>query len=224
MTIYDGTHCGYEAPPHDDGSGQARTDPVGDFLSVYTGPLNGDLDVVFVDAFLSGPDEVVLVGTHAAPIGTTPGAAYVWGVDRGAGIELLAAVDPPTGEGVTFDAVVLVLPDGTGSVIDLAGGGPPQPLDPSGITIDGATISATVPRSLLPSQGLDFADYGYNLWPRFALDGVNPGDNTQVSDLAPNASIFTARPQIVPEPEPVDWNTLAEQVQANFAASGAWYL
>jgi hypothetical protein len=51
----------------------ARIDPAGDFLSVYTGPLNGDLDVTAFDAVLSVPDEVVLVGTHAAPIGTTPG-------------------------------------------------------------------------------------------------------------------------------------------------------
>jgi hypothetical protein len=172
----------------------ARIDPAGDFLSVYTGPLNGDLDVTAFDAVLSVPDEVVLVGTHAAPIGTTPGAAYVWGIDRGAGIELFPTLDPPTGEGVTFDAVVVLLPDGTGSLIDLVEGGVPQPLDPSSISVSGPTIAVSLPRSLLPSQGLDFAEYGYNLWPRFAPDGVDPADNTQVSDFAPDASTFVARP------------------------------
>jgi hypothetical protein len=171
-----------------------RFDPVGDFLSAYAGPARGDLDVVMAGAFLSGPDEVVLSGTHAGLIGTTPGAAYVWGIDRGAGAELLTMLDPPVGEGVVFDAVVVVLPDGTGSFIDLAGGGAPQALDPSSVSISGPTISVTLPRSLLPSQGFDFADYAYNLWPRFAPDGVDPGDNTQISDFAPDASTFVARP------------------------------
>ncbi len=138
----------------------ARIDPAGDFLSVYTGPLNGDLDVTAFDAVLSVPDEVVLVGTHAAPIGTTPGAAYVWGIDRGAGIELFPTLDPPTGEGVTFDAVVVLLPDGTGSLIDLVEGGVPQPLDPSSISVSGPTIAVACPGpschrrgSISPSTG-----------------------------------------------------------------------
>jgi hypothetical protein len=180
--------------------------------------------VVAVGAFLSEPDEVVLSGTHAGLVGTTPGAAYVWGIDRGAGTEPFPTLDPPTGEGVAFDAVMVLLPDGTGSFIDLAGGAPPQPLDPASISISGPTISVTLPSSLLPSQGLDFADYGYNLWPRFAPDGVDPGDNTQVSDFAPDASTFVARPNEPPEPEVVDWDALAAQVLANFAATGTWYL
>lgn len=208
--------------PH--ASATARIDPVGDFLPVYTGPANGDLDVASVDAVLSGPDEVVLVGTHAGPIGTTPGAAYVWGIDRGAGTDLLSTLDPPAGEGVTFDAVAILLPDGTGSFIDLAGGGAPQALDPASIVVSGPTISVTLPRSLLPSQGLDFADYGYNLWPRFAPDGVDPGDNTQISDFAPDASTFTARTHGPAGPESVDWDALAAQAQANFAETGTWYL
>lgn len=202
----------------------ARIDPVGDFLPVYTGPANGDLDVTSVDAILSGPDEVVLVGTHAAPLGTTPGAAYVWGIDRGAGTDLLSTLDPPAGEGVAFDAVAILLPDGTGSFIDLAGGGAPQALEPASIVVSGPTISVGLPRSLLPSQGLDFADYGYNLWPRSAPDGVDPGDNTQISDFAPDASTFVARSYEPAGPESVDWDALAAQAQANFAATGTWYL
>ena len=196
MEISSDTHDTNGAPPSSaPGRGiPIRFDPVGDFLSVYTGPANGDLDVVAVGAFLSGPDEVVLAGTHARLIGTTQGAAYVWGIDRGAGTELLTVLEPPAGEGVAFDAVVILLPDGTGSFIDLAGGGAPQALDPSSISISGPTISVSLPRSFLPSRGLDFAEYGYNLWPRFAPDGVDPGDNTQISDFAPDASTFTAGP------------------------------
>lgn len=208
-------------PGHD---APIRLDPIGDFLSVYTGPTNGDLDVVAVGAFLSGPDEVVLSGTHAGLIGTTPGAAYVWGIDRGAGIEPFPTLDPPTGEGVTFDAVVVLLPDGTGSFIDLVAGTPPQPLDPASISISGPTISVTLPASLLPSQGFDFEEYGYNLWPRFAPDGVDPVDNTQISDFAPDASIFAARPNEPPAPEAVDWDAPAERVQADSAVSDDWYL
>src|SRR5688572_22622486 len=96
-----------------------RSDPAGDFLSVYAGPTGGDLDVIAFDAILTGPDEVVLVSTQAAPTGTTPGASYVWGIDRGAGTEPFPTLDPPTGEGVIFDSVVVLLPDGTGSFIDL---------------------------------------------------------------------------------------------------------
>ena len=82
----------------------------------------------------------------------------------------------------------------------------------------------SLPRSLLPSQGLDFAGYGYNLWPRYAPAGVNPADNTQVSDFAPDASIFTARPQEAPDPGVVDWDALAARVLANFAATGQWFV
>ena len=173
-------------------------DPVGDFLTVYTGPPNGDLDVTAVDAVLSGAGAVNLVGTHAAAIGTTPGAAYVWGIDRGAGTELLTMLDPPAGEGVTFDSVVVLLPDATGFFLDLVAGGAPQFLDPTAIDIAGSTISVSLSEALLPSQGLAFAEYRYNLWPRFAPGGVDPADNTQISDFAPDASTFTARS--VPEP------------------------
>jgi hypothetical protein len=89
--------------------------------------------------------------------------------------------------------VVILLPDGTGTLIDLITGGATA-LEPSSIKIAGSVISVSLPLSLLPSQGFEVEDYGYNLWPRFAPDGVDPLDNTQISDFAPNASTFTARP------------------------------
>jgi hypothetical protein len=184
-------------------------DATGDFLSIYTGPLAGDLDVTAVDAILSGPGEVTLSGTHAAPIGTTAGAAYVWGIDRGAGTEALATLDPPAGQGVTFDSIVALSPNGTGAFIDLVLGGAPQALDPSSISIAGSTISVTLTEALMPSQGFAFADYRYNLWPRFAPGGANPGDNTQISDFAPDASTFTASAAVTSVPEPAGLGLLA---------------
>lgn len=174
-----------------------RTDPLGDFLPEYVGPRNGDLDVVAVDAFLAGPGQVTLVGRHAAPIGTTPGAAYVWGINRGRGIELFPTLDPPVGQGVLFDAVVALTPNAPSILLDLVRGGPPQVLDPSVISIAGSVISVTLAEAQLPSLGFAFTDYEYNLWPRFAPNGVDPLNNTQVSDFAPDASTFVAR---VPEP------------------------
>lgn len=142
------------------------------------------------DARLTRGDEVLLRGVHAGPIGTTEGAAYVWGIDRGAGTELFPTLAPPAGEGVTFSAVAILLPDGTGTFLDLVTGGATV-LDPSSIRIAGSTVSVSL--SLLPSQGFEVEDFGYNLWPRYAPDGVNSLDNTQISDFAPDASTFTAR-------------------------------
>jgi hypothetical protein len=173
------------------GAQAAIVDPVGDFLSVYTGPQNGDLDVTSVAARITGPGEVVLTGTHAGAIGTTPGAVYVWGIDRGGGDDILADLDPPAGAGVTFNAVVVLDPAGPSFVLSPLTGAPVF-LDPSAVTISGNTIGVTLTEALLASTGFAFADYRYNLWPRYAPGGVNPGDNTQISDFAPDAGTFTA--------------------------------
>jgi hypothetical protein len=170
----------------------ALVDPTGDFLPVYVGPANGDLDVIRVAARLLGGGQVRLDADHAGGIGTTPGAAYVWGIDRGQGDDILADLVPSAGAGVSFDAVAALAPDGTGFVLDLIAGTPPTFLDPSAISISGGRISVTLSEALLPSTGFAFADYGYNLWPRFAPGGVNPEDNTQISDFAPDASTFVA--------------------------------
>lgn len=189
-------------------------DAIGDFLPIYTGPRNGDLDIASVEAFFPAANQVALLGTHAAPIGTTPGAAYVWGIDRGAGTQALTTLTPPTGAGVSFDSVVVLSPDGTGFFLDLVGGGAPQNLDPRTIDIAGGTLSVTLPASLLPSQGLAFADYRYNLWPRYAPGGVNPADNRQISDFAPDASTFAASARV---PEPASLALLAGGLAAAVA-------
>ena len=186
-------------------------DAAGDFLPTYAGPRGGDLDVLAVSAVRSGLDWVTLTGEHAAAIGTTAGAAYIWGINRGAGIEPFPTFDPPTGQGVFFDSYVVLRPDGTGSLTDLITGGTRQ-LDPSTITIAGATISVRLARSLLPDQGLGFAGYLYNLWPRYAPAVVDPGSNTQISDFAPDARSFAAA-----VPEAASWTLML----SGFAATGA---
>ena len=192
------------------------TDALGDFLPIYSGPRSGDLDVAAVEAFRPTPNQVVLLGTHAAPVGTTPGTAYVWGIDRGAGTQALTTLNPPTGQGVSFDSVVVLAPDRTGFFLDLVLGGAPQILDPSTIDISGPTLTVSLPASLMPSQGLAFADYRYNLWPRFAPNGVNPADNTQISDFAPNASTFAASARV---PEPASLTLLTGGLLAFAAAN-----
>src|SRR4051812_39365668 len=78
MKICGTTHSAHGTPSPGPQGTPIVFDPVGDFLSVYAAPASGDLDVVVSGAFLSGLDEVVLSGTHAGLIGTTPGAVYVW--------------------------------------------------------------------------------------------------------------------------------------------------
>ena len=174
----------------------AIMDPLGDFLTSYVGPPSGDLDVTLVDARITAPGEVRLTGTHAGEIGTTEGAAYVWGINRGAGTDSLTGLMPSVGQGVAFDAVAVLDPDGFNFVLNLPDGAP-IPLDPSAISIDGPTISVVLTEALLPSTGFAFRDYEYNLWPRYAPEQVDPLNNRQISDFAPDASTFTA---VIPLP------------------------
>ena len=117
--------------------------------------------------------------------GAAVNAFYVWGFDRGAGAEKFNTGANPIGAGMTFDTVVIFRLDGTATI---------------GSTVlhdvqwSGNTITGSVPDSLLPSQGLAFADYGWNLWPR---DGTASG-NAAISDFAPDAS--DGKVSAVPEP------------------------
>jgi len=112
--------------------------------------------------------------------------------------------------------VGVLLPTGRGVFLDLAAGSAPQALAAATIDIDGGTIIVSLAASLLPSQGLAFADYRYNLWPRFAPGGVNPADNTQISDFAPDASTFPASARV---PEPATLALLASGL-VTLAAAG----
>ena len=155
----------------------AVTDPTGDFLPGYGGSHNGDLDVISADVtYNSGTHLFDFTATLNAPVATTSSAFYVWGIDRGAGTERFNTGPAPIGAGVKFDTVVIFRLDGTATV-----GSKVLAHD---VTFSGNTITGSVPDALLPSLGLAFDDYGWNLWPR---DGTVTG-NAAISDFAPDAS------------------------------------
>lgn len=147
-------------------------DPRGDFLSTYTGPAGGDLDVIRAGVNFTG-SEFQFRATFDAAVGTTPGAFYVFGLDRGQGTARFGAFAP----NVVFDSVVIVRPDGTGTVNNILGG----PVTAFTATISGNTLSADIAAALLPSRGFAPGQYTWNLWPR-----VGSGSNAQISDFAPD--------------------------------------
>jgi hypothetical protein len=163
----------------------AITDPANDFIDSYTGPQRPDLDVVASGFRLSG-GVFEISGTMNGAIDTSSAALYVFGIDRGAGMELLK----PIVDNVPFDAVVGVNADGSGFVTDITAGKTTQ-LAAGDVTISGSTFVAVVAASLLPSTGFAPNQYTGNLWPRSAPDITN---NAVVSDFAPDASNFAVTP------------------------------
>jgi hypothetical protein len=164
------------------------TDRPGDFLATFAGSsASTDLDVLSASVFYNaGTDVFTLTATMSGAVGSTATGLYVWGVNRGAGTPGFAANGIT---GVRFDRVVLLRPDGTGTV---AGAGA---LPGGSVMLSGNTITATVSGSLLPSTGFaNKLDYTWNLWPR---DSAFAGF-TAISDFAPDNANFTATP--VPEP------------------------
>ncbi len=174
----------------------ALTDPIGDFLPTYTGVQAGDLDVVqALGLFDAARQTFTFEATLAAPIGTTPGALYVWGLDRGQGTERFVNGTPSIGQGVLFDSVLVVRPDGTGQFNDIVNNTQVALSAGSIVIVGNAIVAKDLPASLFPSTGRAFGDYTWNLWPRVGL-----GSNTQISDFAPdghNASLYITS---VPEP------------------------
>lgn len=151
-------------------------DARGDFLATFTGPRNPDLDVTSAEVTFDGTN-YVFESTSAGQIGTTPGALFVWGVDRGQGIARFGDL----ATGVHFDLVVVVQPGGMSAVRDLTAGGAAQPLPAGSVSSTGSQLRVTVPASLLPSRGFSQERYTVNLWPRTGV-----GQNSQIADFAPD--------------------------------------
>lgn len=186
-----------------------------------------DLDVVRVSARYTAT-QLILSATMAGDIGTSDAGEYVWGINRGQGTPLLSEANPLTdttnkiGGNIPFDAFIIlgngvVSPEhdvnsgGFGVLLGAYNGADVGNeigitgtfgIDPSSVTISGRTISLTLDRDLLPSTGFDFANYTYNLWPRY---GTASGGNGMVTDFAPDDGTepghgnFLAS-QAVPEP------------------------
>lgn len=163
------------------------SDPLGDFLPTFAGKpeASADLDVLGATVtYNPGADLFTFSSEQAGAVGSTASGLYVWGVNRGAGAAGFAANGIT---GIFFDAVVLLRPDGTGSI-----GGAALPA--GSVTVAGNTITGVVSGALLPSTGFLKSNYTFNLWPRNTLfSGF-----AAISDFAPNNASFTAVP--VPEP------------------------
>lgn len=170
-------------------------DPQNDFLPSYTGVHAGDLDVLFAYGLWNPQTQLFTFGgTMSSPIGTTAGAVYVWGIDRGAGTERFVAGNPSVGQGVFFDSVITLNPTTHAYAVNLLNG-TTFALAASAVVISGNTITVEVSAANLPSTGRSFDQYGWNLWPR----GPGVSGNAAISDFAPDAS--TPRVvSVVPEP------------------------
>lgn len=180
------------------GASATTVDPAGDFLSTYTGPLNGDLDLLDGGVTFDGTS-FNFSSTVNGPVGSTVGSLYVWGIDRGAGSARLALGTPSVGSAVLFDSVVVMFPDGTLRVVTFPVGGPPVfNILLGGTVVSGNLLSANVPLSLLPTTGFAPADYAFTLWSRDRVDPAMDGTNAEIADFLPNVS--SLRANVVPEP------------------------
>lgn len=173
-------------------------DAQNDFLPTYTGVHAGDLDVLFAYGLWNpGTQMFSFGGVMSAPIGTTSGAVYVWGIDRGAGTERFVSGTPSVGAGVFFDSVISLNPTTQAYVVNLLNG-TTFALAASAVTISGNTIVVDVPLADLPTRGRTADQYGWNLWPR----GPGISGNAAISDFAPDASTPPVV-SVVPEPASV---------------------
>jgi hypothetical protein len=172
----------------------AVTDPSGDFLPTYTGPMNGDMDVVSSNVvFNPTANTFTFSATFNGPVNTTPGALYVWGVNRGMGSELLLGGTPPIGAGIPFDSVFIAVPAAGIGLVNLLDGSAATTVP--GLQVSGNSVLETVSATLFPSKGFTPSTYLWNLWPRSGSDNAN---NAQISDFAPDNTIVPVT--VAPEP------------------------
>jgi hypothetical protein len=96
---------------------------------------------------------------------------------------------------VVWDSILRINPNGTGLFNNVVGG-VVTPLAATDISINGNEFTASVPLSLMtPAATRPPQEWTYNLWPR---NGLVPGNNEHVSDLAPDDG--NSPVQVVPEP------------------------
>ena len=169
----------------------AITDPAGDFIPTFTGVKNGDLDVLSAFATYDGANFTIGATLNGA-VGTTASSLYVFGFNRGAATNNFSAIGAG---GVVFDATITLTGAGVTGGRDLVSGAAVT-LPAGAATISGNSIQIVVPGALLPSEGLQPAAYGVNLWPR---DSTQVG-NAAIADFAPNNSDFVVGAATVPEP------------------------
>ena len=169
----------------------STVDATGDFLASFTGTQNADLDVVSASVLFNPNAHIfTLTGTMAGALGTTPGAVYVWGVNRGQGVASFAGLGATN---VLFDMVIAINANGSGQITDRVGGLPAFAFGAGTAQLVGDTVTLDVAESRMPGRGFTVDQYTWNLWPR---DSRVAG-TAAISDFAPNNSNFATT---VPEP------------------------
>jgi hypothetical protein len=163
------------------GSATVVSDPSNDFLPTFAGPHNGDLDVVAANVTLDGSN-LDFTATLNDVLGLTPGALYVFGINRGQGTAKFGNI---AAGNVLFDSTFVINQNAVGVVNDLINHTSTTISGAGAVKLLGSTISGVVPVSDLPSEGFSPSEYEYNIWPE--LGAANPG-NMQISDFAPNNS------------------------------------
>ena len=180
-------------------------DPVNDLLATYTGPVSGDVDIMSGDVAFDGTS-FLLSATLASDIDPIPGQLYAWGIDRGAGtprIDLLR--DPDIAPDIVFDAVLVMLPNGVLTVVTIpVAGAPTFTTVIGGTVVNGDTLSATIPLSLLFSTSFAPEDYTFGFWSRIRVDPTVDGTNNEIADFLLGSGTINAR--VVPEP--ATWLTM----------------
>ena len=148
----------------------------------------------------------LLSATLASDIDAVPGQLYAWGIDRGAGtprIDLLR--DPDIAPDIVFDAVLVMLPNGVLTVVTIpVAGAPTFTTVIGGTVVNGDTLSATIPLSLLFSTGFAPEDYTFGFWSRIRVDPTVDGTNNEIADFLLGSGTINAR--VVPEP--ATWLTM----------------
>jgi hypothetical protein len=148
------------------------------FLPTYTGPRDGDLEIASASATIEGAD-LVLSATADAPIGTTAGAAYVWGVNT------VGASAPAPFAADGFGNVLF-----NNAIVASMGG--------AGVTVSGDTITDTIAISSLKDVMLSPEQFGISLWP------VVGAGFSGFAEFAPGNGTFT--PSLGGAvPEPANW-------------------
>lgn len=169
------------------GSASARTitDPTGDFLPSFVGDKDPDLDVTSLSVSFDPVASAFLIGaTFAGDVNASRPGLYVLGIDTGTGpAHPFGGIGEPN---VVFNQVALIQKSGAATL----------GAHSLTATVAGDSLMLLIPLSFLPSTGFTPQNYGFNLWPR---NGLNPADNTQISDFAPQNAMFSAAP------EPAAW-------------------
>lgn len=185
-------------------------DPALDFLAIYAGPQNADLDILSVGAHFDGSG-FALTASLAGSVFATPNSLLAWGINRGSGtarFQFMGA-PPPVGADVLFDALYVQFGNGTGRIVTFNPMGPPTITPVAGGIVSGNSIAGYAPLALLPSTGFSADDYRFTLWSRRRINPTFDTDNTEIADFSPTIAASV--------PEPASWALLI----LGFGAIGA---